>query len=92
MDGNKESFSVTDQAQTVEMKTAPFNVEEILEFLLRLPAFARKPVCKFKLNGQTIVGRLVHRQHNILYIKHRFGKKAVPYKLEQLQSIEIIHL
>ena len=29
MDGNKENFSVTDQAQTVELNTAQFSVEEI---------------------------------------------------------------
>ena len=57
--------------------TAQFSVEELVEFLVRLPAFARKPVCKFKIDGQFIVGRLVHKQNSILYIKHRFGKKAI---------------
>lgn len=92
MDGDKDNFSVTDYPQTVEMKTTKFNVEELIEFIVRLPAFARKPVCKFKIDGQFIVGRLVHKQNSILYIKHRFGKKAIPYKMEQLQSVEIIHL
>ena len=92
MDGNKENPSFTDQAQTVEIKTAQFSVEELVEFLVRLPAFARKPVCKFKIDGQPIVGRLVHKQNSILFIKHHFGKKAIPYKMEQLQAIEILHL
>lgn len=92
MDGDKDNFPVTDHPQTVEMKKAKFNVEELIEFIVRLPAFARKPVCKFKIDGQFIVGRLVHKQDSILYIKHRFGKKAIPYKMEQLQSVEIIHL
>ena len=92
MDGNKENFSVTDQAQTVEINTAQFSVEEIIEFLVRLPAFARKPVCKFQIDGEFIIGRLVQKQNSNLYIKHRFGKKAIPYKMEELQAVEIIHL
>jgi hypothetical protein len=92
MDGNKENFSVTDQTQTVEMNTTQFSVEEIVDFLVRLPAFARKPVCKFQIEDQSIVGRLVHKRDSILYIKHHFGKKAVPYKMEHLQAIEILHL
>lgn len=92
MDGNKENFSVTEQAQIVEMKAAQFSVEELVEFLVRLPAFARRPVCKFKMDGQSIVGRVVKKQNSILYIKHRYGKKAIPYNLEQIQAIEILHL
>ena len=92
MDGNKEKLSVTDQTQTVEMNSETFSVKELVEFIVRLPAFARKPVCKFTIDGQSIVGRLVHKQNSILYIKHRFGKKAIPYKMEQLQAVEIIHL
>ena len=91
MDGKIENLSVTDQAQTAENITQ-FSVQELVEFLVRLPAFARKPVCKFKIDGQFIVGRLVHKQNTILYIKHRFGKKAIAYKMEQLQAIEILHL
>ncbi len=92
MDGNKENFSVTDQTQTVEMNATQFSVAEIVDFLVRLPVFARKPVCKFKIDDQFIVGKLVHKRDSTLYIKHHFGKRAVPYKMEQLQAIEILHL
>lgn len=92
MDGNMEKFSVTDRAQTVNINSVQFSVEEIIDFLVRLPAFARKPVCKFHIDGQSIIGRLVHKQNSILYIKHRFGKKSIPYKMEDLQAVEIIHL
>lgn len=92
MDGNMEKFSVTGRAQTIKMNTEQFSVEELIDFIVRLPAFARKPVCKFNIDGQSIIGRLVHKQNSILYIKHRFGKKAIPYKMEDLQAVEIIHL
>jgi hypothetical protein len=92
MDGNKENFSVTDRAQTVETKTAQYSAAELVELLVRLPAFARQPVCKFTIQGQPFIGRLVHKQKSTLYIKHRFGKKAIPYKMEQLQAIDILYL
>lgn len=92
MNGNEEKFSVTDRAQTVERKEARYSVEEMVELLVKLPAFARKPVCKFTIEGQVVIGRLVHRQTSTLFIKHHFGKKAIPYKMEQLEAIELLHL
>ena len=92
MNGNKENFSVTDGPQTMDTNHAQLSVEEIVELLVRLPAFARKPVCKFTIEGQSIIGRMVRKQESILFIKHSFGKKAIPYKLEQLKAIEILHL
>lgn len=92
MNGNKENFSVTDGPQTIDTKQAQLSVEEIVDLLVRLPAFARKPVCKFTIEGQSIIGRMVRKQESILFIKHSFGKKAIPYKLEQLKAIEILHL
>ncbi|AZV41788.1 hypothetical protein [Peribacillus asahii] len=92
MDGNKESSSVTDGVQTVNTKQQRFSNEEMIELLLRLSKYARQPVCKFTIEGQVLVGRLVHKQQSTIFIKHRFGKKAIPYKMENLQAIDILHL
>lgn len=92
MSGNKEDFSVTDGVQTVNTKQQRFSTEETIELLLRLSKYARQPVCKFTMDDRVLVGRLVHKQQSTLFIKHRFGKKAIPYKMEKLQAIDILRL
>lgn len=92
MDGNKDHVPVTGQAQTVETQATQYSVEKIIELLVKLPAFARQPVCRFTIEGQPVIGQLVKKRDSTLYIKHRFGKKAIPYKMEQLQAIKILHL
>lgn len=69
-----------------------FSTKEIIELIERLPPFAPRPVCRLRINGKVLVGRVIGKEQSKLIIKHRFGKKAISYNIGNLEAIEIIQL
>lgn len=85
-----QTISVKDVNHISKSISSSYSMEEKVELLGRLPAFAPKPVCKFIINGQTLFGKLEHKQETTLFIRHKFGKKVVKYQIDQLQSVDIL--
>ncbi|MFD9624686.1 hypothetical protein [Peribacillus muralis] len=89
--GNRSVYDMKCHKQFNEKKSSTsYSAEELVELLSRLPAFAPKPVCKFIINGHTLFGKLELKKESSLYIRHKFGKKVVQYRMEQLQSVHIL--
>lgn len=86
----KQTTPVKDLNHISKRISSYYSMEEKVELLSRLPAFAPKPVCKFIINGQTLFGKLEHKQETTLFIRHKFGKKVVKYQIDQLQSVDIL--
>ena len=86
----KQTTPVKDLNHINQSISSTYSMEEKVELLGRLPAFAPKPVCKFIINGQTLFGKLEHKQETTLFIRHKFGKKVVKYQIDQLQSVDIL--
>ena len=68
----------------------PYSAEDMLELMAKLPAFAPKPYCRFLIDGRVMFGKLECKKESFLYIRHIFGKKAVKYHKEQIQSVNIL--
>ncbi|WP_141770016.1 hypothetical protein [Bacillus sp. OV322] len=73
----------------VSVKNA-LSQEILLEKLVKLPAFAPKPVCRFTFNGKAVIGRLEKRTDSILFIRHQFGRKMTEYPERLLENISIL--
>ncbi|WP_110929110.1 hypothetical protein [Bacillus massiliglaciei] len=94
MDGKKDdSFTggtqIAADCQKKE-KERKFSKDTLLELMERLPPFARKPLCRFELENRRVIGRLESRKGPYVFIRHQFGKKAVPYEWSKIQDIQII--